>query len=186
MCIRDRIIAATNRDLRRAADEGQFREDLYYRLSVFPIQLPALRHRRSDILPLGESFLTTICQDLGRPVPSFSNDAREQLLEYHWPGNARELRNKIERAAILCDHGPITPEHLELAVIPKPTSATWSMDNADLTAGGPSSAMDLASLERAMIEQALVSARYNKTKAAKAIGLTRHQLYIRMRKHGIA
>jgi transcriptional regulator with PAS, ATPase and Fis domain len=182
-----RIVAATNKDLKRAADNGQFREDLYYRLTVFPIQLPALRDRRADILPLGESFLTAICHDLRRPVPTLSSEARNQLLEYPWPGNARELRNKIERAAILCDGGPITPEHLELMVTMKPIAARAASINAgDLAAGVPVSASDLASLERAMIEQALIDARYNKTKAAKAVGLTRHQFYIRMRKHGIA
>ncbi len=178
-----RIVAATNRNLRQAAADGQFREDLYYRLSVFPIHLPALRDRRADILPLGESFLATICRDLGRPLPTLSNDAREQLLDYHWPGNARELRNKMERAAILCDSGPITCEHLELA--PRCQGARVPRCQGAGVRGGPASATDLASMERAMIEQALVAARYNKTKAAKAIGLTRHQLYIRMRKHGI-
>ncbi len=176
-----RIIAATNRNLRQAAADGQFREDLYYRLSVFPIHLPALRNRRGDILPLGESFLATICRDLGRPVPTLSAEARAQLVEYDWPGNARELRNKMERAAILCDDGPITCEHLELAPTCPRTKAPTGQSAKVLA-----SATDLASMERAMIEHALVDARYNKTKAAKAIGLTRHQLYIRMRKHGIA
>jgi len=180
-----RIVAATNRDLKHAAATGQFREDLYYRLSVFPIHLPALRDRRADILPLCESFLAAICADHRLSIPQLSADAREQLLDYHWPGNARELRNTLERAAILCDGGPITAEHLDLNVIAASVFVSRKASASD-TAAGPSSAYDLASMERAMIEQALEDARYNKSKAAKAIGLTRHQLYIRMRKHGIA
>jgi transcriptional regulator with GAF, ATPase, and Fis domain len=178
-----RIIAATNRDLKHEAASGRFREDLYYRLSVFPIQLPALRDRRADILPLADSFLAAICRDHGLSLPVLSAEAREQLLDYHWPGNARELRNTLERAAILCDGGPVSTEHLELNVLVAPAAPQAARRDA---ADRPSSAGDLASLERAMIEQALEGARYNKTKAAKAIGLTRHQLYIRMRKHGIA
>ena len=182
-----RIVAATNRDLKHAAATGQFREDLYYRLSVFPIHLPALRDRRSDILPLCDSFLSAICGDHRLSIPLVSDDAREQLLEYHWPGNARELRNTLERAAILCDGGPITAEHLDLDVIvTRAPVRTERKAAASDTAARPASAYDLASMERAMIEQALEDARYNKSKAAKAIGLTRHQLYIRMRKHGIA
>ena len=182
-----RIVAATNRDLKHAAATGQFREDLYYRLNVFPIHLPALRDRRADILPLCDSFLTAICADHRLSIPVLSAEAREQLLEYHWPGNARQLRNTLERAAILCDGGPITAEHLDLDVIatPVPGRSARKAARSD-TAAGPSSAHDLAAMERAMIEQALEEARYNKSKAAKAIGLTRHQLYIRMRKHGIA
>ena len=180
-----RIVAATNRDLKHAAATGQFREDLYYRLSVFPIHLPALRDRRADILPLCESFLAAICSDHRLSMPALSAAAREQLLEYHWPGNARELRNTLERAAILCDGGPITEEHLDLMIAAPAAGFANRKATVSDTAAGPSSAHDLASMERAMIEQALEDARYNKSKAAKAIGLTRHQLYIRMRKHGI-
>jgi transcriptional regulator with GAF, ATPase, and Fis domain len=182
-----RIVAATNRDLKHAAATGQFREDLYYRLNVFPIHLPALRDRRADILPLCDSFLTAICADHRLSIPVLSAEAREQLLEYHWPGNARQLRNTLERAAILCDGGPITAEHFDLDVIATPVPGRSARKAArSHTAAGPSSAHDLAAMERAMIEQALEESRYNKSKAAKAIGLTRHQLYIRMRKHGIA
>jgi transcriptional regulator with GAF, ATPase, and Fis domain len=188
-----RIIAATNRDLPRAIQNGQFREDLYYRLNVFAIRLPALRERRSDVLPLSEAFLDEIGRGLGRPPGGVTRDAREMLVQYPWPGNVRELRNILERAAILCDGGLITPDHLgitlpapaaaSLAAAPSPPMAAVS---AGVPAGvaTPASAGDLHAIERAMIEQALQSARFNKSKAAKALGLTRHQLYIRMRKHG--
>jgi transcriptional regulator with GAF, ATPase, and Fis domain len=190
-----RIVAATNRDLQRAIANGQFREDLYYRLNVFAIRLPPLRDRRDDILPLAEAFLAEVGRGLGRPPAGISRDARQRLVEYHWPGNVRELRNILERAAILCDGGLITAEHLALTVPPVPAPPTPQPaapvvpEVAAAPARVPGLAAlvpsgDLQSMERAMIEQALQSARFNKTKAAKALGLTRHQLYIRMRKYG--
>ena len=184
-----RVVAATNRDLQRAIAQGQFREDLYYRLNVFAIRLPALRDRRDDVLPLSEAFLAEIGRGLGRPPAGISRDARQLLVEYHWPGNVRELRNILERAAILCDGGLITAEHLALSVSPPAAGCRrrpgeFAARAASAVAARPSSAGDLQSMERAMIEQALQSARFNKSKAAKALGLTRHQLYIRMRKYG--
>jgi len=147
-----RIIAATNRDLPKAIERGQFREDLYYRLNVFAMLL------------LGRS--------LGGPPAGISREARQALLEYHWPGNVRELRNILERAAILCDGGLIAAEHLALRQAPAPNAAP------------PPDAPDkLETVERAMIEKALASARFNKSEAAKALGLTRAQLYVRLRRH---
>ena len=187
-----RIVAATNRDLQKAITTGQFREDLYYRLNVFAIKLPALRHRRDDILPLSEAFLKEIGRGIGRPASGISREARQQLVDYHWPGNVRELRNILERASILCDGGLIVSEHLAISVpAPQPApSVQFQQVGATATIGAPgapgmpSSPGDLQSMERTMIEQALEAARFNKSKAAKALGLTRHQLYIRMRKHG--
>jgi transcriptional regulator with PAS, ATPase and Fis domain len=109
-----RIIAATNRDLERAITQNLFREDLYYRLNVFAIYLPALRDRPTDILPLSEAFLAEIGRSIARPASGISRDARERLVGYHWPGNVRELRNLLERASILCDGGLITPDHLAI------------------------------------------------------------------------
>jgi transcriptional regulator with GAF, ATPase, and Fis domain len=189
-----RVVAATNRDLQRSISVGHFREDLYYRLNVFAIRLPALRTRRDDILPLSEAFLGEIGRSIGRPPAGISRDARQMLLDYTWPGNVRELRNILERAAILCDGGLITADHLALNVaIPvmrpvssprnEPVSAAASANSQ--VPGQPASAADLNSMERTMIEQALEKVRFNKSKAAKALGLTRHQLYVRMRKYGL-
>ena len=114
-----------------------------------------------------------------------SSDARQLLAEYHWPGNVRELRNILERAAILCDGGLITPDPLALQPAPSPPAPPVpepAAAPAPATTGA--TPKDLQSVERAMIAQALESARFNKSKAAKALGLTRHQLYIRMRRHG--
>jgi transcriptional regulator with GAF, ATPase, and Fis domain len=181
-----RIVAATNRDLQKAIVQEQFREDLYYRLNVFAIRLPPLRDRRGDIVPLSESFLAEICRGLGRPPAGISRDARTMLMEYHWPGNVRELRNILERAAILCDGGLITGEHLALNVI-APTTAAAHKPSSLVVAAPPAAATsrDLQSVEREMIEQALQNARYNKSKAAKALGLSRQRLYLRMRKYGL-
>jgi transcriptional regulator with GAF, ATPase, and Fis domain len=188
-----RVVAATNRDLPRAIANGQFREDLYYRLNVFAIRLPPLRDRKDDILPLSEAFLTEIGRGLGRPPGGISREARQLLVEYHWPGNVRELRNILERAAILCDGGLIAAEHLAITLskaVPPAPPPPKSMPKPEVAAAAsagpprPTSAGDLQSMERAMIEQALQTARFNKSKAAKVLGLTRHQLYIRMRKYG--
>jgi transcriptional regulator with GAF, ATPase, and Fis domain len=178
-----RIVAATNRDLQQAIANGRFREDLYYRLNVFAIHLPPLRDRRDDVLPLAEAFLAEYGRTLGRPPAGISRDARLRLAEYHWPGNVRELRNILERAAILCDGGLITAEHLALTPAPSPPAvAVRAIEEQPIPAGRPG---DLASMERAMIEQALQDARFNKSKAAAALGLTRAQLYVRMRRYGL-
>ena len=92
-----RVVAATNRDLERAIEREQFREDLYYRLNVFAIHLPPLRERRDDILVLSEALLEDLGRSLGRPPAGIAQDARRALLDYHWPGNVRELRNLLER-----------------------------------------------------------------------------------------
>ena len=111
-----RIVAATNRDLKKAIARGEFREDLFYRLSVFEIPLPPLRERVEDILPLTEVFLAELGPAIGRPVAGVSKEAKDLLLAYPWPGNVRELRNALERAAILCDGGLITAAHLPISV----------------------------------------------------------------------
>jgi transcriptional regulator with GAF, ATPase, and Fis domain len=180
-----RIVAATNRDLPRDIANGKFREDLYYRLNVFAIRLPALRDRRDDILLLSEEFLLEIGKGLGRPPGGISRDARQRLIDYHWPGNVRELRNILERAAILCDGGLITAEHLAITpALPPPAQSQEPTPPAPLPPALPATS-DLSTVEKALIEQALEGARFNKSKAAKALGLTRHQLYIRMRRHGL-
>jgi transcriptional regulator with GAF, ATPase, and Fis domain len=187
-----RIVAATNRDLERSITNSQFREDLYYRLNVFAIRLPPLRDRRDDILPLSEAFLAEIGRGLGTPPAGISREAQQRLYAYHWPGNVRELRNIVERAAILCDGGLIASEHLALTIaapIAMAADAEPSLLAEPLAAPPPSNtplpaARDWNATERAMIEHALQTARFNKSKAAKALGLTRTQLYVRMRKHG--
>ena len=191
-----RIVAATNRDLEKAISQGQFREDLYYRLNVFAIELPALRDRRDDILPLTEAFLAEFSQRFGKPPAGISRDARRILLEHHWPGNVRELRNSLERAAILCEGGLITPEHLpskmttarpsSAAAVPAVAAVPVATVPAPMEAPPMANApTEVFAVERLMIEQALQNTRFNKSKTARLLGLTRQQLYVRMRKYGL-
>ena len=185
-----RVIAATNRDLRAAMTRGTFREDLFYRLAVFEIHVPPLRERPQDILPLAGSFLEDIGRELGRPAAGISRDAREALLRYPWPGNVRELRNVLERASILCDGGLVTHEHLALPgpASPRPASAAAPAPEPQVSTGPRSAspgAASLADVERSAIEEALREARFNKSRAARALGLTRGQLYGRLRRLGM-
>ena len=164
-----RVIAATNRDLRKTVERGTFREDLLYRLEVFDIRIPPLRERRSDILLLAEAFLHEIGQSFGRPPAGLTRDARELLLKYDWPGNVRELRNALERAAILCEGGLIAPEHLSLRVVRTTAPAST----------------DLNVVERQTIEHVMRDTGGNKSKAARRLGLSRTQLYVRLRKYNL-
>jgi DNA-binding NtrC family response regulator len=110
-----RVVAATNRDLREAVSRREFREDLYFRLSVFPVEIPPLRRRRGDIPLLAEAFLERYAREMGRRGLRLSDEARRALLDHAWPGNVRELQNAIERSAILADGNEIEPRHLRLA-----------------------------------------------------------------------
>jgi transcriptional regulator with GAF, ATPase, and Fis domain len=182
-----RIVAATNRDLHKAIERGHFREDLYYRLNVFAIHLPPLRERREDVLLMTETFVQEIGRSIGRPPAGISKEARQALLDYDWPGNVRELRNILERAAILCDGGLIAAEHLALrpsSTPPLPAVHVTSV-GAPAAPAAPAAPGDLKSMERALIAQALADARFNKSEAARVLGLTRAQLYVRLRKHGL-
>lgn len=165
-----RVIAATNRDLRKAVARGDFREDLFYRIAVFDIQIPPLRDRSSDVLPLSEMFLQEIGKSFGRQPAALTREARHALVQYDWPGNVRELRNVLERGTILCEGGLIDTNHLALE-----SSAT--SPRSDTT--------DLSVVERATIEKVLTECRGNKTKAARRLGLTRTQLHLRIRKYGL-
>ena len=165
-----RIIAATNRDLQQAMERGAFRPDLYYRLQVFTIQLPPLRERQADILPLAEAFLRDIGRAMRRPRVPLTPEATEALLSHTWPGNVRELRNALERAAIVCEDGAITAAQLSLAA----PRRSPQFDQADV---------NLDALQRRTIARVLDQVRGNKSQAAKRLGLTRSQLYERLRKY---
>jgi DNA-binding NtrC family response regulator len=160
---------------------GEFREDLYYRLGVFEIELPPLRDRAEDVLELADTFLREIGETVGRPAAGFERDAKRDLLAYPWPGNVRELRNAIERAVILADGGYIRSEHLPVNATRK-TPSPVEPSGAPLPAGG----VNLDAIERSLVVKALNQARHNKTRAAKLLGLTRAQLYSRIEKYGLA
>jgi transcriptional regulator with PAS, ATPase and Fis domain len=165
-----RIIAATNRDLQKAVERGDFRDDLYYRLQVFDIRIPPLRERPADILDLSEAFLDDIGRSFARPPAGLTRDAREALMRHDWPGNVRELRNALERAAILCDGGLISTQHLSLQSRATPVSPTTT---------------DLKVVERGTIEDVMRECAWNKSQAAKRLGLSRTQLYVRLRKYDL-
>jgi DNA-binding NtrC family response regulator len=167
-----RILAATNRHLEEMIQQGKFREDLYYRLNVFPIRLVALRERREDIPPLVEHFLLL----QGRALADLTPDALEYLRGYEFPGNIRELQNLIERACILAGpEGKIQREHFPLE------RSRMAGDPSDLLSLG----MSLEQMENRMIREALERAQGNKTKAASLLGISRRALYSRMESHGI-
>jgi DNA-binding NtrC family response regulator len=172
-----RIVAATNRDLKKALSRGDFREDLYYRLRVFEIMAPPLRERKEDIFPLAEAFLEEIGRAVGRPSGGISREVRDALLAYSWPGNARELRNVLERATILCDGGLIVLEHLPPEVAQKKPS--------DLPDGPVFAGETLEATEREMIIAALKKAENNRSKAARLLGVTRPTLYYKLQKYGL-
>jgi transcriptional regulator with GAF, ATPase, and Fis domain len=178
-----RVVAATNRDLAAALARGEFREDLYYRLSVFEIGLPPLRERREDILPMAEAFLEEIGPTVGRPAAGISRQAHEALLSYPWPGNVRELRNALERATILCDGGLITLEHLPISV--GRSNGNAAPPEPETPEAFPPGGIHLDAVERDLVAKALREADNNRSRAARLLGITRSQLYSRMQKYGL-
>ena len=171
-----RIVAATNRRLEDEIQAGRFREDLYYRLNVFPIEVPPLAARREDVPRLAEFFL----RDLRYPHPALPSDVAAAMSAYHWPGNVRELRNVIERATILAQGQPLLARHFSVNAGARGTPVEISADMSI-----PDSGIDLEALEASLIRKALEKTGNNKTQAAKLLGMTRRTLYSRMEKHGM-
>jgi two-component system, NtrC family, response regulator AtoC len=166
-----RVIAATNRDLDEMIQAGRFREDLYYRLNVFPIKLMPLRERREDIQELVETFL----KQQGKTMDDITPEALEHLRAYDYPGNIRELQNLIERACILAGSAKIERTHFPIG------KARLTADPAELLSLG----LSLDQIEKRLIKEALERAQGNKTKAASLLGISRRALYSRMESHGI-
>lgn len=184
-----RVIAATNRDLEKAMQEKQFREDLYYRLNVVPIRLPPLRERREDIPLLVAHFLKQTSLESNKKVRYVSDEAMAYLMNYYWPGNIRELQNAVERAVILCksdtleaDLFPIPGEKGHPAAIHlKPVRAA---DVPEGDSGSLSSAVE--ALEKSLIQEALRSQGGNQRKAAKVLGVTERILGYKIRNYGLS
>ena len=171
-----RIIAATNKNLEEAVAEESFRGDLYYRLNVFPIYLPPLRERKTDILLLADFFLEKYSAENVKQIKRFSTPAIDMMMDYHWPGNVRELENCIERAVLLCEEGVIHSYHLP------PTLQT-----GDESGTLPSVSIEeaVANLEREMIIDALKNTRGNITKAAEMVKTTVRKFSYKAKNHGI-
>jgi two-component system, NtrC family, response regulator AtoC len=172
-----RVIAATNQDLRAALEQGTFREDLYYRLNVVPMNIPPLRERRQDIPFLANHFVRKLAPDAGCGVDSISDAAMEKLAAYHWPGNVRELENVIERALILSRGKHLEPEDIKLEMAPSRRSQT---DPHFLPEG-----LTLDQYEQEILREALRRAGGNKSQAARLLGLTRNALRYRLTQMGL-
>jgi DNA-binding NtrC family response regulator len=166
-----RILAATNRNLEEEVKTGRFREDLFYRLNVVELNIPPLRERPEDILPLASAFVAEFTNGKAR----FSSSVTECLTRYNWPGNVRELRNAMERAALLSLGELILPEHLPARVRP----AQGTPANIPPTAG---EAERLGEIERQAIVQALRKHNFNRTETAKALGISRRALIYKLQR----
>jgi two-component system response regulator HydG len=168
-----RLIAATNRDLKSTVRSGGFREDLYYRLNVFAIEIPPLRDRVDDILELAHHFLGELNRSMGTEVTGFTSLASDRLIAYGWPGNVRELRNVVERAVILARSGQVRPHHLP----------------ADLQRTARRSSVvgikSLAEIEADHIAHALEAAGGNIKQTAELLGISRTTLYAKIKSHSL-
>jgi len=175
-----RVVAATNRDLREAVALKQFREDLFFRLSVFPVEIPPLRHRRGDILPLAEAFLQRYGKEMGRRGLQLSEASRRALLDHAWPGNVRELQNCLERSAILASGVMIEPEHLRL--VPPLAGGPTLRDVLDLTGSlGEVGKRAASRAEEEAITLAMRDTGGNRTLAAERLGISLATLNRRLR-----
>lgn len=175
-----RIITATNRDLYQLVREGKFREDLYYRLNIVPLQLPPLRQRRSDISSLLLAFTRELAAQHRLETPRFGNKVLQQLENHSWPGNIRELRNLCERLVILHHGNEITPEQL-----PPELGAGSLTSSTEVAFTLPPNGVNLDELERDMITQALDRTHGNRSRAARLLGLSRDTLLYRIKKYAL-
>ncbi len=190
-----RVVSATNRNLEKMIEDGEFREDLYYRLNVFPINLPPLRDRLEDLPVLVNHFVTKFARQMGVPAAPATADALAKVREYNWPGNVRELENIVERAMILARGAPLAAQHLDFGrrampaanqsgpvptVTPAPVPAAAAAGDE-----GKSLAERLLDSERKEIVSAVEKSRGNIASAARTLGINRSTLYYRLRKHGL-
>ncbi|TRW92115.1 sigma-54 interaction domain-containing protein [Candidatus Methylobacter oryzae] len=177
-----RVISATNTDLSKQIESGQFRSDLYFRLNVIPLELPPLAQRTEDIESLIKHFLTLFENTHALTAPKFSKQALKTLKAYSWPGNIRELRNLCERLSILLAGKVIEPENLPPEFTTKYTSNASATTDFTL----PENGLQLDTLEADLIYQALNRTKGNRSKSAKLLGISRDTLLYRMQKHGFA
>jgi len=175
-----RVIAASNVDLKEAIAKKSFREDLYYRLSVFPITIPALRERRDDIPHLANHFIEKYCREMNKKPKKLSREAIDLLEKYHWPGNVRELENTIERSIILCSGKTVTPEHLAIRI---PSASEIRLrEGAGLKEVG---AHAQAEAEKGLIKRVLAKTNGNKRKAAEILKVDYTTLFEKLKKYGL-
>jgi transcriptional regulator with PAS, ATPase and Fis domain len=173
-----RLVAATNRDLRAALEEGTFREDLYYRLNVVPIDIPPLREHTEDIPDLVQLFIERFSRGSGKPVTAIRPEALQRLMEFHWPGNVRELENVIERACAMAKGSVLELEDIRL----EPARPRPALESGALLPEG----FTLEQWEDELIREALRRTAGNKSRAARMLGLSRNALRYRLSRMGIA
>ena len=174
-----RVVLATNEDLNEAVAEGRFREDLFYRINVINIELPALRERPADIPLLSQYFLRQVCEDVGKEVEGFSSDAMDLMQGYSWPGNVREMQNLIERAVLLGRGGTIDVDDLASHLRSAPvTSIPASVVGRTLKEA-------LAGPERQIIRDVLDANNWNRNATAESLGINRTTLYKKMKRLGL-
>jgi len=184
-----RVVAATNRNLKQRVAERQFREDLFFRLSVFPIQIPPLRERTQDVVILARHFVDRFCRDLNKKPLTLSASALDELNTYSWPGNVRELQNCIERAVILCDGDTIQPRHLNLSfrqpVTATPAASPW--EEIDLSGTMTEALRRVTSeVERRKLDRALSEAAGNKQRAAEALQISYKTMLQKLKEYGVS
>ena len=174
-----RIITATNKDLRKLMAEGKFREDLFYRINIIALRIPALRERREDILPLVKHFVDKYNEDFHKTIREMSKEVEHFFMAYDWPGNVRELKNVIERAMILGEGDTLLLEHLPMEIVGG--NQEQIMTGLRL----PPEGISMDKLEEALVREALKMTGGNQTKAARLLGISRDSLRYRMQKFGI-
>jgi DNA-binding NtrC family response regulator len=178
--VNTRVVCATHRDLAKEVEEGRFRGDLYYRLVVYPIQIPALRDRADDIPLLVAHFLKNLAKETGSKVQNVDADALEALVAFPWPGNVRELQNIIHRAVLSCDSRTISVEHLPKSFSAPKTKSTFIAEGEPAPAAAELPLLPLAELEQRAIRNALAHTQGSVGKAAKLLGIGRATLYRRL------
>jgi Nif-specific regulatory protein len=171
-----RLIAATNKDLAAEVEGGSFREDLFYRLNVYPIYLPPLREREADVLMLGDYFLEKYAREYNKDIKRISTPAIDALVQYHWPGNVREIENCMERSVLLCDDQVIHSYHLP------PTLATAEQTGTQQSQSLPDA---VERYERELLIDALKTSRGNMRRAAKSLKTTERIFGYKVRKYDI-
>jgi DNA-binding NtrC family response regulator len=199
MQVNVRVIAASNRDLERAVREGQFRQDLYYRLAIISIFIPPLRDRKEDILPLVDFFIEHYNRKFRKSIRGLTDDTRKLLINYDWPGNVRELKNAIERAMILEEDSVLRPVYLPFSVS-QPHAGVTAFEHTASPAGAgkpleggrflpplsiPEGGTSLEEVERALVEMALQQSSGNQTHAARLLDISRDALRYKMKKFGL-
>ncbi len=173
-----RILSASNKDIRKEVEKGNFREDLYYRISVFTLELPPLRERGEDVILLAEYFLKKFAREYGKDCMELSDEVKELLLNHRWKGNVRELKNLMERLVILCDGEKIKPDHLSLGSVRAYRDLSRLLEMDDLKTAK-------REFEKIFIEQKLREFDYDLKKVARSIGLDLSNLYRKIKAYGI-